>query len=267
MPETLTQPPAGESFADRLRDALHSHRPQEPQTATRRADAQQQCQDDDPLTCDPVGAGEYEVKSGECLSSIAKKTGRLWQTIWEHEANAELRETRKDPNVLATGDRLAIPPLRQRSEPGETEKRHRFVRIGQPTIFQLRLAHNGKPLANRTFTIKYDDDCEPFASATNNEGFLRCPMPSDARTGKLLVGKGEEQREYRLNFGKLEPVEHLIGVQQRLRNLGFYDGPDKSELDAKLRTAIEHFQRHHGVTVTGRPDKTTRTTLRERHGS
>lgn len=267
MPETVTQPPAAESFADRLRNALQRHRPQEPETATHGADSRPQCQEDESLTCDPVGAGEYEVKSGECLSSIAKKTGRLWQTIWEDEANTELRETRKDPNVLATGDRLSIPPLRQRSEPGETDKRHRFVRIGQPTIFQLRLAHNGKPLANRTFTIKYDDDCEPFASATNNEGFLSCPMPSDAMHATLRVDTGENSREYKLNFGQLEPVEHLKGVQQRLRNLGFYDGPDKSELDAKLRTAIEHFQKHDGVTVTGRPDKTTRTRLRERHGS
>ncbi len=121
MPETLTPSAAADSFADRLRDALQRHRPEAPETATPGADSQQQCQDDDPLSCDPVGSGEYEVKSGECLSSIAKKTGRLWQTIWEHEANAELRETRKDPNVLATGDRLTIPPLRQRSEPGETE--------------------------------------------------------------------------------------------------------------------------------------------------
>jgi hypothetical protein len=160
MPSTLNPPSAADAFAERLRHAMRRHGsgeadisstaeapdadPIEP-AATATADADR-CADEHPA-CVSVGEGEYVVGEHDCLSSIAKQTGRLWETIWNDPANTVLREARKDPNVLLTGDRVTIPPLRQRSEPGQTELRHRFVRVGQPTVFQLRLAHNGEPLA------------------------------------------------------------------------------------------------------------------------
>jgi hypothetical protein len=284
MSNTLKPAPSTDTFAERLQKAMQRHRPEAPDTteaprsnptvppASSAPDlGGGPCTDDDP-TCVPVGQGEYVIKDNDCLSSIAKETGRLWETIWNDEANAGLREARKDPNVLLTGDRLTIPPLRQRAEPGQTEMRHRFVRIGQPTVFQLRLAHNGKPLAQRPYTMKYDNG-EEFKSATNSDGFLRCPMPSDADTGHLtlLAGQDEEaqpQREYKLNFGKLQPIESLTGVQQRLRNLGFYEGPNTHELDERTHKALKSYQADRdGLAATGKPDSATRARLKEEHGS
>lgn len=284
MPDTLKPSPTVDTFAERLQKAMRRHRPEAPDTteaprlnptplpATDAPDAVGgQCTDDDP-TCVPIGHGEYIVRDDDCLSSIAKETGRLWETIWNDAANESLREARKDPNVLLPGDRVTIPPLRQKSEPGQTEMRHRFVRIGQPTVFQLRVAHNGKPLAQRPYTMKYDNG-EEFSSATNSEGFLRCPMPSDATHGHLMVAAGKDEenepsREYKLHFGKLEPIESMIGVQQRLRNLGFYEGPNTNELDDRTQRALKSYQTaRNGLEATGKPDASTREQLKKEHGS
>lgn len=263
MPEPTTTCPAERSdpFASRLRRAMRKSA----DAATTSPDAAPEGAVDG--MPEPVGQGDYVVKRCDCVSSIAADKGHLWQTIWDDAANAELKEIRKDPNVLAAGDRLTIPPLKPKTESGQTDMRHKFVRIGQPTIFRLRLAKNGKPIANRPYTIQFE--CGPkICSATNDQGRLQCPMPSTARRGKLWVQEKDETVEYELKLGHLEPIELAQGVQQRLRNLGFYEGADSGVFDEETRAAIEHYQhRRKGLKPSGKPDEATLDRLRKEHGS
>src|SRR5262245_4478555 len=104
----------------------------------------------------PVGTGEHVVRDGECISSIAKDSGHFWHTIWEDAGNALLRETRKQPNVLLPGDRVMMPPIRLRHEPGQSEMRHRFVRRGEPAHFAVRVLEQDKPRANEPFSLVVD---------------------------------------------------------------------------------------------------------------
>ncbi len=214
----------------------------------------------------PAGQGDLVVLEGDCMSSIAAQTGHLWQTIWDEPANAELKDIRKDPNVLAIGDRMTIPPLRPKSEPGETDRRHKFVRIGQPTIFRLRLAENGNPLANQEYTLRFEDGTE-LCSATNDRGQLECPMPSTARRAKLTLRSKEESRDFALHFGNLEPTELLRGVQQRLRHLGFYSGPIDGAYTKQVTAAIKSYQISRGLEPTATADAETCDRLREEHGA
>ncbi|MGC9973362.1 MAG: LysM domain-containing protein [Bryobacteraceae bacterium] len=46
----------------------------------------------------------HVVKQGDCMSSIADQYGFFWETLWNHERNAQLKERRKNPNVLMAGD-------------------------------------------------------------------------------------------------------------------------------------------------------------------
>ena len=95
-----------------------------------------------------AGQGNYFVKQGDCIYSIAKAHGFLWETLWDLPENAELKQMRKDPAVLYPGDRVFIPDLRKKEEPGETEKRHRFRLKGTPSKLVLRfLDDKGQPRA------------------------------------------------------------------------------------------------------------------------
>src|SRR4030042_4505822 len=107
----------------------------------------------------PIGDGEYKVKQGECISSIAYKTGHYWETMWNDPANTRVQEVRKDPYILLPDDRLHIPPLRPKFEDGSTEQKHRFRRKGVPEKIHIRLLNiNDEPLANVPYKALIDSD-------------------------------------------------------------------------------------------------------------
>jgi hypothetical protein len=54
--------------------------------------------------------GVHRVRPGETATRVAWKRGFCdVKVVWDHPDNRELVKIRKDPNVLAPGDRIAIP--------------------------------------------------------------------------------------------------------------------------------------------------------------
>jgi LysM repeat protein len=210
----------------------------------------------------PVGQGDYVVKDGDCISSIARDTGHFWKTIWADPANAELKQTRQDPNVLYPGDRVTIPPRQPKQEAGQTEMRHRFVRRGEPSELHLRiLRQDDTPRANEPYELEIDGQVTTGVSDAN--GSVRLPVPGHARRGVLTVGPAQDQVVYELQLGGLAPISTKDGVRDRLRNLGQRVGSD----DASLAAGLRAFQEKHGLPVTGQADGATRAKLTELHGS
>jgi len=211
----------------------------------------------------PVGQGEYIVQQGECISSIAKKSGHFRDTIWNDSANTDLRNIRKDPNVLLAGDRLTVPPIRRKDEPGATEEHHRFRRKGEPEMLRVRLLDAfDKPRANEQYEIHYNGTFRTGTTDANGE--LKEEIPANAGDGKLIVGS--ERQEYPLLFRKLDPITEISGVQARLYNLGFDVGGIDGQLGPRTRAAICDFQAQHDLEVTGNPDEATKQKLQELHG-
>jgi hypothetical protein len=68
----------------------------------------------------------HTVAEGECLHSIAKDHGFLWEALWNHEKNAELKKNRSDPERLQAGDVVFMPDLKPKSEACPTEKAYWF---------------------------------------------------------------------------------------------------------------------------------------------
>lgn len=212
---------------------------------------------------EPAGDGEYVVRKIDCLSRIAAEFGHLPETIWTDPANERLREVRPNPEILLPGDRLHVPPLRPKQEPGAAETRNRFRRHGTPSSITLVLKHNDQPRANEPYRLEIEG--QVFEGVTDAQGQIIRPIPPGATRGRLRVGN--DKREHDIQIGRLNPIEAVSGVQQRLNNLGFVCGEADGVVGPRTRQALTAFQEKAGLERTGRADDPTRQRLVAEHGS
>ena len=205
---------------------------------------------------------EYIVKQGDCIESIAQRFGHLWQTLWDDSKNADLRKEREEPNVLLPGDIVFVPEKRLKDESGQTEQRNRFRKKSATSLLKMVLIdENDEPRSNESYILIVDD--EIISGTTKADGSLKHSIKPNAKNGKLIVG--EEQDEYVLKLGGIDPIKEISGVQTRLNNLGFDCGEEDGELNTKTKEAIQDFQFHYGLEVeeTGKIDEKTRAKLKE----
>jgi hypothetical protein len=228
----------------------------------------------------------YAVSQGECLDSIAVQNGLTWQQIWTHPENADLKELRKDPFELLPGDKVFIPEKAIKQESGGTEVTHRFRRKGVPSKFYLQVCVADEPLAVTPFAAEIDG--ETIEGVTDENGWVEFPIRPDATGGELRVGEevpappspedededglgleaGEREQiiVIPLEFGCLDPITEITGVQQRLANVGFLVG-EEGMLDEDTVAAIAEFQSKIKLEPTGELDDTTRDKLKDYYGS
>lgn len=208
---------------------------------------------------------EYTVKQGDCFSIIAKRYGFLLKTLWNHPSNAALQQKRKSPNVLFPGDVIFIPDNELKEENGATEQEHVFVLRADETKLQLRMLREDKPRSGVKFSLKIGE--KTVEAETDDDGWIKETIPAAAKTGKLLLLPGtEEEEEYELLLGHLDPPEKKSGVADRLQNLGFFfDFEDED--DEAVKYALEGFQGKYELTETGEADAATVNKLKELHGS
>jgi N-acetylmuramoyl-L-alanine amidase len=248
-------------------------------------------------------AEEYQVKQGDCIGSIAYEHGFFWKTLWNDSHNAELKQQRKDPNVLLEGDVVFIPDPMLKEESGATEQRHRFRLKGVPAKLRLRILEpepaeaedpcgeqielddwpepvqpqspsarpvSGwtptKPRANVPYLLWVDDVAT--RGETKTDGLIECSIAPNARKARLVLDPGTAKESViHLKLGHLDPVGEISGVQARLNNLGFRCGPVDAVLGPRTRRALEDFQASAGLEATGELDERTRQKLHEAHES
>jgi len=203
----------------------------------------------------------HTVREGECIDSIAARYGLFPDRVWEDAGNRELRALRGDPNVLQPGDVVVIPEKQCKEEAGEAGRRHRFRRKGVPARFQLTLQENGEARGGVEYILEIDG--ELYRGETDAKGRIDHPLPPKARRGRLIL---DEEEEYQLDLGSLDPVSEASGVRQRLDNLGFLGGVGDDHGDP-LAAALRKFQEEQGLEATGVVDDATRDALVKAHGS
>jgi len=210
-------------------------------------------------------ARDYTVRQGDCTRSIAFENGFFWETIWNHGANAALKDRRKDPEVLYEGDVVHIPDLRLREEARGTGQSHRFRLKGVPLTFRILLKdRHDEPLADQPYVLAIDG--HRFEGTTDASGWLKQRIQPNARSANLVVGKNQ-QYQFSLTFGEIDPIDEVSGIQGRLNDLGFDCGPVDGQLNEATRAAIRLFQLAQGLHDTGEPDDTTRNKLKEVFGA
>ena len=203
------------------------------------------------------------VEKGDCLINLSQVEGFFWETIWKHPRNSALRKRRKHLNIIKKGDKVFVPDRELKELPRPTEQLHKFVRKGVSARFTLTLLDMGVPRANEHYVLIVDGKSRE--GYTDGNGVLSEPIRPDAREGLLLLG--ENQEEFTLNFGHVDPIEEISGVKSRLRNIGFYDGEVDDQLDIDTMGAIAEFQRSVNLSGEGSLTDETRMALVEVHGS
>jgi hypothetical protein len=201
---------------------------------------------------------QHTVVQGDSIPSLAFAYGLAPDTIWNDPANAELKALRGDPNVLFPDDVVTIPDKRSGSYVGATDQRHRFRRKGVPAVLRVQFFLDDQPRAGETYTLEIDGLVTSTA-CTDGDGVIEVWIPPSARTARILFHEGTEVHE--LAIGHLDPIEQLSGVQGRLRNLGFFEGPVDGEISDALEVSLQHFQASQGLEPHGLIDDPTRDAL------
>jgi hypothetical protein len=179
----------------------------------------------------PVGDGDVIAEQGDCIYSIAARTGHAWQTLWDHPRNRDLREARKNPGVLLPGDRVFVPAIEVKSLLLASGKRYRVVIDGQWVTLRLRLCDgDGEPMAQTEYRLCVGG--LEIAVRTDDDGVLTATVPAGAEEASLLdVATGET---ITLRIGHLDPTGSPGAVRKRLANLGYHPGGDEDEMGAEL---------------------------------
>jgi hypothetical protein len=200
----------------------------------------------------------HTVAQGECLYSIAGKYGLPWTTIWNHPQNAGLKQKRKDPNVLLSGDLVMVPDKQLREESCPTDAKYSFqVNIPQTKLRLQMLDRNHQPRAGLNYSVSIDGTVH--TGTTDSEGRIEEPIPPDASKAHLCLQDGDNTEQYDIDLGHVNPVDHETGGEQRLENLGLGKGMDP-------KVALRWFQKKYGLNQSGELDSQTLDKLKSIHG-
>lgn len=167
--------------------------------------------------------------------------------------------------MLFLGDLVFIPDPRQNPVARPTDKHHRFVMRGVPSIVRIRLRDElDRPRKGIAYDFRVGDDRR--SGTTDDNGELKEPVsPADVEAF-LAFGEGDARQEVCLRIGNLDPVEEVSGMQARLANLGLNVGDVDGILGPVTTSALSDFQVQVGLEPTGEADEATRAKLTNLHG-
>lgn len=212
----------------------------------------------------------YDVRQGDCLSSIANAFGFAnFETIYQHPENAEFRKKRPNPNIICPGDVLFIPDLETKQHAAATDQKHSFVMKRAHVRLRLRLEDDlHRPYTNTKYQLRIGN--KYWKGSTDGSGMVDQEIPADAVEGEITIFPSglpaDSGYTFSLQLGHLDPVEEEAGVDARLLNLGY--GPVEtggSLSDAERTDALKEFQAEHGLEASGELTDETRNKLRELH--
>jgi hypothetical protein len=222
----------------------------------------------------------YQVKQGDCINSIASEFGLNPNTVWQDAGQENIRdEIHRDESVLVPGDRIDLQERRDKTLNLVLNKRHRFRRIGVPTLLRIELKDpDGNPRAGIPYELIVDDT--RIAGQTTSAGMVEQFINPQAKTATLRVGDranlpidaihAERAETHLLRLGYLAPQTTLPGVRWRLIQLGYLIEQTQWDSDyddvKSLRAAIRLFQEENSLEVTGDMNPETEVALLNEHG-
>lgn len=195
------------------------------------------------------------------MNSIAALYGFPdYQVIYRDGANADLRQSRPNPNVLLPGDRVFVPEIKPPEHSCATDVKHKFVLKRSKVRLRIVLKDSDGPMAQRPYTLSVEGG-PPVDGVTDGSGLLEQPVPASAQNAELRLQRASDPKSgflvWSLQLGSLDPFDKVSGVQARLNNLGFFCGKVDGVAGLRTQKALRSFQEQSGLPQTGRIDAAT----------
>ncbi len=205
----------------------------------------------------------YIVRQGDHLASIAWRAGVEADAIWNHPANASIKQLRRDPNILAPGDVLTLPDSRPKKLTVSRGTNNRFVAQVPRVTLRVSVGDAQGPWAGEAWRAEGLGGA-PVEGTTDGQGVATIEVPVDAASLQLVLPG--RHRRMRLDVGHLDPISEDTGVRARLEHLGYLQPQVPGQPDG-LNDSVSDFQTASGLEPTGELDDATQSKLTEVHGS
>lgn len=202
---------------------------------------------------------------GEWMGSIAADAGfKEWQWIWKLGQNASLRSAR-DPSLLSPGDVVYVPKVEPKEVAKATDADHLFE--VEHDKDKLIIRFNGVDIYTQNFgpipfTLTIGGVANPGAIAAENDK-IEVPLPIATKEATLEIGGITRT----LMVGALHRIERLSGMQARINNQGFFDGPVDNANGPLTKQGVTGFQEYYNLKVDGDIGSETRGKMKTIYGS
>ncbi|EAW26903.1 hypothetical protein ATW7_16892 [Alteromonadales bacterium TW-7] len=215
---------------------------------------------------------QHTVAQGETLLRIAKQYGyQTSKALYNHPSNAEFKALRPDPNLIYPGDKITIPPKKEKFIPLRTNSINSFVVQNEKEYFRLQVSYDdGDDVAGKRVVLNIGS--QTIDTVLQSDGLIEVELNNnDALTGTvdLYLNEGETTptKSFAVQIGNLDPIETLSGVQGRCNMLGFDCGTVDGVMGKKTRIGVKEFQYEHDLDIDGIPGPKTKAKLQQVFGS
>lgn len=215
---------------------------------------------------------QHIVAQGETLLRIAKQYGyQTSKALYNHPSNAEFKALRPDPNLIYPGDKITIPPKKEKFIPLRTNSINSFVVQNEKEYFRLQIIHeDGDDITGKRIVITIGS--QTIDTVLPSNGLIEVELnENDSLTGQVDLYLKEDQsspsESFTAQVGHLDPIDTLSGVQARCNLLGFDCGTVDGINGSKTKAGVRDFQYEHDLEVDGIAGAKTKAKLQQVFGS
>ena len=219
------------------------------------------------------------IRQGDYLARLAHRYSFNAQEVWDLPENEPLRERRASPDILYPGDILHIPVVVAKPSNVQAGSQQQYVANVPNIVVTLELHEDNQPLPHEPCEVaglpgENPDELPQYV--TDARGTLELSIP--VTVAELEVYVPAQHTVYRVRVGGMDPIDEVMGVVKRLRNIGYLDDDDEDiyepgdlprssdDWNALLEDAVAAFQRAHGLEPSGVVDDPFRKRLVREHG-